>query len=122
MATLRDLLRTDRPPSESVLHGAQTLRRAAEPVWLEEPESLDPLIEAMAERRFVLLGEATHGTQEFYEFRAAISRRLIERHGFAGIVAEADWPDAGRVNRYLRGHGEDRTAREALGSFERFPL
>ncbi|MEX2016130.1 MAG: erythromycin esterase family protein [Candidatus Hydrogenedentales bacterium] len=72
--------------------------------------------------RFVLLGEATHGTHEFYEARAAITRRLIAEHGFDALAVEADWPDAYRVNRYVRGLGADTSAKEALGDFERFPL
>ncbi|MFP2924282.1 erythromycin esterase family protein [Pyxidicoccus sp. 3LG] len=82
---------------------------------------LDPLIEAMADARFVLLGEATHGTHEFYKARAAITRRLISEHGFAAVAVEADWPDALRVNAFVRGEGSDRSAASALGNFQRFP-
>jgi erythromycin esterase-like protein len=69
----------------------------------------------------VLIGEASHGTHEFYAARAAMTRRLIEEKGFCAVAAEADWPDAYRVNRYVRGRGEDTTAEEALRGFERFP-
>src|SRR5439155_1032000 len=62
-----------------------------------------------------------HGTHEFYRVRAAITQELIERHGFAAVVVEADWPDAYRVNRWVRGTGADRTPEEALAGFERFP-
>ena len=82
---------------------------------------LDPLIERIGDAPFVLLGEATHGTHEFYHLRAAITRRLIEEKGFTGVAAEADWPDAYRVNRYVRGLSTDQTAQEALADFERFP-
>jgi erythromycin esterase-like protein len=68
-----------------------------------------------------LIGEATHGTHEFYSTRAAISRRLIDEKGFTGVVAEADWPDAYRVNRYVRGFEDDDSADAALGGFKRFP-
>jgi erythromycin esterase-like protein len=80
-------------------------------------EELEPL----ANCRIVLIGEASHGTAEFYRERAAITRALIERHGFRAVAAEADWPDASRVNAYARGTGEDRSAEQALGDFRRFP-
>ncbi|PRY71299.1 erythromycin esterase family protein [Halomonas ventosae] len=56
---------------------------------------------------FAALGEASHGTAEFYRLRAAISRRLIEEKGFEAVLVEADWPDALRLDRYVRGGGED---------------
>jgi len=68
-------------------------------------------------KRFVLLGEASHGTHDFYDLRAEITKRLIDDHGFAAVAAEADWPDAYRVNRYVRG-GADH---DALAGFRRFP-
>jgi erythromycin esterase-like protein/predicted phosphoribosyltransferase len=71
--------------------------------------------------RFVLLGEATHGTYEFYEERARITRWLIEEKGFSGVAVEADWPDAYQVNRYVRGEGNDTSAEQALSGFKRFP-
>src|SRR5207248_3940822 len=70
---------------------------------------------------FVLLGEASHGTHEFYRERAEITKRLIEEKGFNAVAVEADWPDAYRVNRYVRGEGDDKSAEEALGGFKRFP-
>ncbi|PYV61133.1 MAG: erythromycin esterase, partial [Acidobacteria bacterium] len=68
-----------------------------------------------------LLGEATHGTYEFYRERAEITKRLIKEKGFIAVAVEADWPDAFRVNRYVRGLGQDKNANEALGGFKRFP-
>src|SRR5213075_119453 len=62
----------------------------------------DPLIEQIGDARYVLLGEATHGTHEFYKARAEISKRLITEKGFTVIAWEADWPDALRVNRFIR--------------------
>src|SRR3546814_10515948 len=73
-----------------------------------------------ANRRFVLLGEATHGTREFYRMRAQITRRRIAEHGFDAVAVEADWPDAWRVDRYVQGDGEDDAA-SALDDLERFP-
>lgn len=80
----------------------------------------DMLLEMAAERQFVLLGEATHGTREFYRMRAEITRRLMIEHGFDAVAVEADWPDAWRVNRYVQGEGGDE-ATSALDDFERFP-
>jgi erythromycin esterase-like protein len=81
----------------------------------------DALLDLVGNARFVLLGEATHGTHEFYEERARITRRLIEEKGFHAVAVEADWPDAYRVNRYVRGQGDDPDADAALSGFERFP-
>ncbi|MBZ9869405.1 erythromycin esterase family protein [Mesorhizobium sp. BR1-1-9] len=81
----------------------------------------DQLLETIGEARFVLLGEASHGTHEFYEERARITQRLIEEKGFAAVAIEADWPDTYRVNRYVQGAGEDIDAEEALADFRRFP-
>src|ERR1700730_962947 len=84
-------------------------------------EDYDPLMDLIGDARFVLLGEASHGTYEFYHERARITRRLIEEKGFTAVAVEADWPDAYRVNRYVRGAGEDFDAAEALADFLRFP-
>ena len=81
----------------------------------------DPLMRLVGDARFVLLGEATHGTREFYRERARITRRLIEEKGFAAVVLEADWPDAYRVNEYVQGWGGDAKAEQALAAFTRFP-
>lgn len=81
----------------------------------------DPLLRLVGDARVVLLGEATHGTHEFYRERARITQRLIEEKGFTIVAVEADWPDAYRVNRWVRGHGDDAAAEDALGGFERFP-
>ena len=81
----------------------------------------DSLFEFVGNARFVLLGEGTHGTHEFYRQRAQITKRLIEEKGFTAVAVEADWPDAYRVNRYVRGESNDRDAAEALSGFKRFP-
>jgi erythromycin esterase-like protein/predicted phosphoribosyltransferase len=78
-------------------------------------------LDLVGDAHFVLLGEASHGTHEFYEARARMTRWLIQSKGFCAVAAEADWPDAYRVNRYVRGRGDDSTAEEALRGFERFP-
>ncbi|XYJ12360.1 erythromycin esterase family protein [Telluria sp. B2] len=85
------------------------------------PGDYDALMNLVGDARFVLIGEATHGTHEFYEERARITQRLIREKGFTTVAVEADWPDAYRVNRYVRGEGQDSTADAALSGFERFP-
>ncbi|QIR35641.1 erythromycin esterase family protein [Tolypothrix sp. PCC 7910] len=81
----------------------------------------DPLMNLIGNARFVLIGEATHGTHEFYKQRAEITKRLIQEKGFTAVAVEADWPDAYRVNRYVRGVSEDPTPAEALSGFQSFP-
>jgi erythromycin esterase-like protein len=88
---------------------------------LGKPQDYDQLLALIHEARFCLLGEATHGTHEFYRERAEITKRLIKEKGFTAIAVEADWPDAFRVNRYVRGLSDDGNANEALGGFKRFP-
>ena len=81
----------------------------------------DDLLELIGGKRFVLLGEATHGTHQFYRERARITRRLIEDKGFNAVAVEGDWPDAYRVNRYVLGQSNDTHAAAALADFRRFP-
>jgi erythromycin esterase-like protein len=81
----------------------------------------DALIERIGGARVVLLGEASHGTHEFYRERARITQRLIRERGFSAVAIEGDWPDANRVNRFVYGEGSDADAEEALGGFQRFP-
>lgn len=81
----------------------------------------ETLFGLVGDARLVLIGEASHGTAEFYAARAEMTRRLIEQRGFCGVAVEADWPDAYRVNRYVRARSDDVTAEEALRGFERFP-
>jgi erythromycin esterase-like protein/predicted phosphoribosyltransferase len=96
------------------------VRKAAHPLTGAAGD-YDPLMELIGESRFVLLGEASHGTHEFYRERAQITKRLIAEKGFTAVAAEADWPDAYRVNRYVRDASDDVDAEEALGDFRRFP-
>ena len=79
------------------------------------------LSDLVGDAHLVLIGEASHGTSEFYAARAHMTRRLIEELGFCAVAAEADWPDAYQVNRHVRGDSTDATAEEALRGFERFP-
>lgn len=85
------------------------------------PEDYDPLIDRIGEAHFALLGEATHGTREFYRERALITRRLIAEKGFEAVAVEADWPDAYRVNRFVKGEGDVLEGADPLSAFRRFP-
>jgi erythromycin esterase-like protein/predicted phosphoribosyltransferase len=97
-----------------------SLRSAALPTEDGMPSDA-ALFDLVGDARYVLIGEASHGTHDFYAARAGMTRRLIEEKGFCAVAVEADWPDAYRVNQYVRGRGVDITAEEALRGFERFP-
>jgi erythromycin esterase-like protein len=105
------------PAPEEVL---TEIRSRARP--LRTAADLDSLVARVAGDRFVCIGEASHGTHEFYEWRCVLSRRLIEEHGFTWIGVEGDWPDCWRLNRWVRGLDDTETAaRRVLGGFERWP-
>ena len=93
---------------------------AAHPL-VGEVEDYDPLMKLIGDAPLVLIGEASHGTHEFYRERAQITKRLITEKGFTAIAVEADWPDAYRVNRYVRGVSSDADTVDALRGFKRFP-
>jgi erythromycin esterase-like protein len=97
---------------------AGLLREAAEPFASIEDADLGPLLERIGNARVVLLGEASHGTSEFYRMRARITQELITRLGFTMVAVEADWPDACWIDRYVR-HAERRPA--SGEPFRRFP-
>jgi erythromycin esterase-like protein/predicted phosphoribosyltransferase len=82
----------------------------------------DRLTQDIGDARIVMIGEATHGTHEFYRERARITQHLIEEKGFNGVAVEADWPDAYRINRYVRGESDDEDGAESLSDFSRFPM
>ncbi len=122
---VRDLLRAasaPRPAPASMPGRAEVaLIRAAGAATADGVPADRELFDLVGDAHLVLIGEASHGTAEFYAARAAMTRRLIEENGFCAVAVEADWPDAYRVNRYVRGRGADTTAEEALRGFERFP-
>lgn len=99
---------------------ARLLGRSIRPLT-GAPSDFDPLIELARSKRVILLGEASHGTHEFYRVRAEITKRLIRELGFNAVAVEADWPDAYRVNRYVQGAGSDSEGIQALEGFKRFP-
>ncbi|HYD52949.1 MAG TPA: erythromycin esterase family protein, partial [Gemmatimonadaceae bacterium] len=103
----------DRELTRAIRDAAHPLRGA--------PSDFDPLLALIGDARVVLLGEATHGTHEFYELRARITKRLLVERGFGAVVIEGDWPDAYRVNRYVRDCSADSEAIESLAGFRRFP-
>lgn len=95
------------------------VRNMAAPI--DSAAAYDALIELARGARVVCIGEASHGTHEFYQQRALITRRLISEAGFNAIAVEADWPDAYRVNRYVRGTAHNHSPNDALADFVRFP-
>src|SRR5207237_952898 len=89
---------------------------------LRAPADLGPLMDRIGDARCVLLGEASHGTHEFYTWRAELSKRLVTEKGFSFIGVEGDWPDCYRVNRYVKGYdGAGGDALDVLHAFERWP-
>jgi erythromycin esterase-like protein len=93
-----------------------------EALWFEpDAEGMGPLIDAIGDARLVLIGEATHGTHEFYRIRAELTKALVSQKGFNLVAVEADWPDAYRVNRWVRHAAGEPDAETALGDFTRFP-
>jgi erythromycin esterase-like protein/adenine/guanine phosphoribosyltransferase-like PRPP-binding protein len=106
--------------SAAATNPADVVRRRVQ-LLTGDPSQYDALIEGVGDARVVLLGEATHGTHEFYRERAFITRRLILEKGFSAVAVEADWPDAYRINRFVRGSSEDEDSVDALADFGRFP-
>lgn len=106
-------------PRGDIRRDASVIRQFCEPLPSpDEIEKFGAFFDCFGDATVVLLGEASHGTSEFYRARAAITRRLIEKHGFTIVAAEADWPDAARVDRYVRHHAHEPSSEEA---FARFP-
>ncbi len=118
-------------PAEAATSGVETgtgttgalvaqIRQVSRP--LRTPADLDPLLQRIGDAHYVLLGEASHGTSEYYTWRARISQRLIEEKGFRFIAVEGDWPDLYLVNQYVKGQqGSARSAREVLNAYGPWP-
>ena len=85
------------------------------------PDGFGPLLDDIGDAELVLIGEASHGTHEFYQARAELTKALMLGHGFNAVAVEADWPDAYRANRWVRHESSDREAAQALDDFTRFP-
>ncbi|AVA25609.1 protein-L-isoaspartate O-methyltransferase/erythromycin esterase domain-containing protein (plasmid) [Rhizobium sp. NXC24] len=107
--------RAEKPVKELSL--PELIAKVAEDLPPIEDPAFGKLFDRYGDRRVVLLGEATHGTSEFYQARAAIARHLIEHHGFNIVAVEADWPDAAAVDRYIR----QRSGQNTAEIFRRFP-
>lgn len=107
-----------RPPVSE--HAERLVSSAARPL-VGTASDFDPLLALIGDAHYVLIGEASHGTHDFYRMRAEITKRLIREKGFIGVAVEADWPDAYHVNRFVRGASDDADAEQALAGFKRFP-
>jgi erythromycin esterase-like protein len=101
-------------------HLIHAIRQSAHPLK-GEPADFARLLQLIGDSRFVLIGEASHGTHEFYRLRAQITKHLIAEKGFTAVAVEADWPDAYRVNQFVRFESDDEEAVDALAGFRRFP-
>ena len=108
------------PSSNLYRHLVNAARVTAQP-FNAAREDLSALLERFGSASAVLIGEASHGTQDFYHLRASITKCLIQHHGLTAVAVEADWPDAYRVNGFVRGGSIDGDANTALSGFERFP-
>jgi erythromycin esterase-like protein len=100
-------------------HAADLVRDQA--IAVDWSRGVGPILDLIGDARVVLIGEATHGTHEFYHTRAHLTQALVASRGFSIVALEADWPDAARASRWVRGDGADLTADEALADFVRFP-
>jgi erythromycin esterase-like protein len=123
-STKADMLLDESSTRKTMIGTVALLRdvvREAAHTLVGEVEDYDPLIRMIGDSRLVLIGEASHGTHEFYRERAQITKRLIREKGFTAVAVEADWPDAYRINRYVRGMSTDEDAVESLVAFKRFP-
>lgn len=97
----------------------ESVKKYAKP--FETVDDLDPLLAAIGDAKYVLLGEASHGTSEFYTIRAELTKRLIKEKGFSIIAVEGDWPSCQSINRYIKNIGTETDVRGALESFNRWP-
>lgn len=120
-------------PNSELAHGEKTFKGVFSLNPLEESikkhaipflttEDLSPLINAIGDAKIVLLGEASHGTSEFYTVRAELSKRLVEEKGFTLIAVEGDWPSTQHINKYIKSYGEtEQNISDVLKSFNRWP-
>jgi len=107
-------------PNNAHNHLINEFKKSAMPLT-GHASDYDALMGLVGDAHFVLIGEATHGTEEFYRLRADITKRLIIEKGFSAVAVEADWPDSYRINRYVRGDAAINSANSALREFLRFP-
>jgi erythromycin esterase len=112
------LRRSRRQEAEETTALVGQVRELAYP--LHGPKDLDPLLDRIGEAHFVLLGEASHGTADYYTWRAEITKRLIQENGFSFLAVEGDWPDCYEVNRFIKGQRSG-SSRDTLHAFRRWP-
>jgi erythromycin esterase-like protein len=93
----------------------------SEAIPLDRSRGIGPILDLIGDQHVVLIGEATHGTHEFYDLRQQLTRALITSRGFNIVALEADWPDVYRAGRWARGQGDDASAQDSLDDFIRFP-
>src|SRR4051812_42888924 len=98
-------------------HLIKLINDAAHPL---PSSNYDILLNAIGDARFVLIGEASHGTEEFYQTRIDITKQLIQKKGFMAVTIEGDWPDVHRIHRYIQGQTQD-SYKSVLNVFQRFP-
>jgi erythromycin esterase-like protein len=118
MTAIRPLTAQDEANSDASFIAA--VREQARPLTGDATD-FDPIAGLYQHASFVLIGEASHGTHEFYETRARLTKRLIEENGFNGVLVEADWPDAYRINRFVRLSSDENSAEHVLSGFDKFP-
>jgi erythromycin esterase-like protein len=111
---------THRQDQDFDFEASELIRHSLHPL-VEGSQDYIPLMEMIGDARIVLIGEASHGTHEFYRERARLTQQLILEKGFNAVAVEADWPDSYEVNRYVRGIDENHNAKDALNGFQRFP-
>jgi len=117
MRLIDRLTRAETRDATSLIEDIRALSRP-----LNGHDDLDPLMERIGDARYVLLGEASHGTSEYYTWRTRITQRLIQEKGFSFIAVEGDWPDCYRVNRYVKGAPDaEASAYEVRHAFDRWP-
>ena len=117
MVRRRHLANVEPPVTDELLRVVRSLAKPLHPA-----SDARPLLDRISSANYVLIGEASHGTHEYYSWRAELSRRLIVEKGFSFIAVEGDWPDCYRVNRYVKGYADSgESAREVLHAFNRWP-
>lgn len=117
MRGIHRLGRSEAPATQELITQVRGISRP-----LRRDADLDPLLQRIGDVRCVLLGEASHGTADFYLWRARVSRRLIEEKGFSFVAVEGDWPDCYRINRFIKDYADSgASATEVLHAFERWP-
>src|SRR4028118_2425099 len=112
--------RTTTMPDATITKLTDAVRECAHPLT-GSAQDYEPLMDLIGDARFVLIGEASHGTHEFYQQRAEITKRLIQEKGFTAVAVEADWPDGYRVNPCGRVVRDDASSADALAGFYSFP-